>query len=35
MKAMAMATAMSADVWVFCLNYFTTAVFDDVRYGVR
>jgi hypothetical protein len=37
--AMATATAMVADVWVFCLNYFTTAptakirVFDDVRYG--
>jgi hypothetical protein len=36
---MAMATAMAADVWVFCLNQFTTAptakirVFDDVRYG--
>jgi hypothetical protein len=32
---MAMTTAMAADVWVFCLNQFTTAptakirVFDD------
>jgi hypothetical protein len=37
--AMATAMAMAADVWVFCLNQFTTAptakirVFDDVRYG--